>query len=287
MQRRAAAIYAVVFVLVGTASYTLIATAERPHVSFEDPEHELAQGDTFEVDGRTYTVASISAESSGGGGGHGGGGGEVTRSGELEWTNESARYTGTWEDGSTVTVNGTEYTVRPATGEDPSTFDLVRTQNRTAILRADPAADNETVTRNGVEHVVVSRNGTAELVVADEYFPEPESTRYQEGDQFQYQGNATTVERVTNTTVELAWTAPRTTTVELTNEANVTLAGQQYFVYFPDNSTVVLESDYSAYQQQVDEIDRFTSHRNGLWGVTVVSGSVTVLLLGIAFLPSR
>jgi hypothetical protein len=279
MQRRAAAIYAVVFVLIGTASYTLIATAERPHVSFEDPDHELAQGDTVDVDGRTYTVASISAESSGGG--------EVTRSGELEWTNESARYTETWENGSTVTVDGTEYAVRPATGEGPSAFDLVRTQNRSAILRDDPDADNETVTRNGVEYVVVSQNDTGQLVPADEYFPEPESTRYQEGDQFQYQNNQVTVERVTNTSVELAWTAPRTTAVELTDEANATLAGQQYFVYFPDNSTVVLESDYSVYQEQVDDIDRFTTHRNGLWGVTVVSGSVTVLLIGIAFLPSR
>ncbi|MFB6303043.1 MAG: hypothetical protein ABEH78_09310 [Haloferacaceae archaeon] len=284
MQRRAAAIYAVVFVLIGTASYTLIATAERPHVHFEDPEHELAQGDTFQVDGRTYTVSSISAEKSGGGGGHGGG---VTYSGELQWTNESAHHSLTWEDGSTVTVDGTEYVVRPATGTDPSSFELERTQNRTRILQNDPNADNELVTRNGTEYVVITENNATRLVPASEYFPKPESIQYREGDQFQYRGNATTVERVTNTSVLLSWTAPRTNTVELTNEANVTLAGQQYFVYFPDDSTVVLETDYSAYRKDVAEIDEFSKHRNGLWGVTAISGGVAILLVGMAYLPSR
>ncbi|MFB6280962.1 MAG: hypothetical protein ABEH40_02970 [Haloferacaceae archaeon] len=287
MQRRAAAIYAVVFVLIGTASYTLIATAERPHVSLESPEHELSQGDTARIDGRTYTVSSITAESSGGGGGHGGGGGGVTRAGELTWTNQSARYTRSWEGGATVTLDGEEYVVRIPNASDPASFALERAQNRTAILRADPAADNETVTRDGEEFVVVTENGTSRLVPAEEYFPAPERTRYREGDEVQYRGNATTVASVTDASVTLAWTAPRTNAVELTNEANVTLGGQQYFVYFPDNSTVLLESDYSAYARDVAEIDRFTEHRNGLWGVTTLSGAAAVLLVGMAFLPSR
>lgn len=289
MQRRAAAIYAVVFVLIGTASYTLIATAERPHVSFEDPDYELEQGDTFQVDGRTYTVTAVSAETSGGGGGgHGGGGGEeVTFSGELEWTNESARHTETWEDGATVTVGGGEYVVRTPNASDPSSFVLEQPQNRTTILQNDSAADNETVTRDGEEFVIVTENDTSRLVPADEYFAEPERTRVDEGDRLRYADNDTTVENVTNTSVALAWTAPRTNTVELANEANVTLSGQQYFVYFPDEGTVLLESDYSVYQAEVDEIDQFTQHRNGLWGVTSLSGAVVVLLIGMAFLPSR
>lgn len=289
MQRRAAAIYAVVFVLIGTASYTLIATAERPHVSFEDPDYELEENDTFQVDGRTYTVTTVSAETSGGGGGgHGGGGGEeVTFSGELEWTNESARHTETWDDGATVTIGGEEYVVRTPNASDPSSFVLEQPQNRSTILQNDPAADNETVTRNGEEFVVVTENDTSRLVPADEYFTEPERAQVGEGDRLRYADNDTTVEDVTNTSVALAWTAPKTNTVELANEANVTLSGQQYFVYFPDEETVLLESDYSVYQAEVDKIDQFTEHRNGLWGVTSLSGAVVVLLIGMAFLPSR
>ncbi|MFB6303941.1 MAG: hypothetical protein ABEH47_02145 [Haloferacaceae archaeon] len=280
MQRRAAAIYAVVFLLIGTASYTLIATAERPHVSFEDPEHELSQGDEFQVGERTYTVASLSAEKSGGGGG-------VTYSGELQWTNQSAKHTQTWEDGATVTFQGEEYVVRTRNGTDPSRFALERTQNRTAILQQDPNADNSTVTRNGEEYVVVTENDTSRLVPADEYFPEPERTQFREGQQVQYKGNATTFADVGNASVTLTWTGPRTNSVELAHEANVTLSGQQFFVYFVDDSTVVLESDYSVYERQTEEIAQFTKHRNGLWGVTIVSGFAVFLLMGMAYLPSR
>lgn len=279
MQRRAAAISAVVFVLIGTASYALIATAERPAVSFENPEYELAQGDQFQVGDRTYTVGSISAST--------GEGGAITREGQLNWTNQSARHTTTWENGTTGTVGGEQIRVLVPNESDASSFTIERVQNRTEILQNDPAADNQTVTRGGEEYVVVTENGTARLVPADEYFPEPERRQFSEGDQFDLRGNATTVANVTNGTATLVWTAPRTNTIELSNEANVTLAGQQYLVYFPDNSTLVLESDYSDYQEQVDRTDRFVTHRNGLWGVTVLSGATAIVLVAVAFLPSR
>lgn len=281
MQRRAAAIYAVVFVLIGTASYTLIATAERPHVSFEDPDYELAQGDRFQVDGRTYNVSSISASSSDGG--------EVTRSGELTWVNQSARHTETWENESNVTLRGSQYVVRIPNRSDPSRFALVESINRTSVLQNDSRADDQTVTRNGTEYVVLTEDGTSRLVPADQYFPQPNRTQVREGAQFQYGGNTTTVENVSTESVTVAWTAPKTNTVSLSNAGNVTLGNQdkQFLVYFPDNSTVVLESDYSVYEEETGEIDQYTTHRNGLWGVTVLSGATSILLIGIAYLPSR
>lgn len=286
MQRRAAAVYVAVFLLVGTASYALIATAERPAVRFDDPEFELERGDEFAVDGRTYTVTEITAEVEGGDG-HGGGG-DLVRSGALAWINESARHTETWETGSTVTVDGTEFEVQTdATDGETGRVRLVETQNRSAILAADPAADDETVSRDGEAFVVVTENGSARLVATDEYFPARPTVAYAEGETFALRGNRTTVAAVTNESATVAWTAPRTNTVELTDETNATLAGQRYFVYFPDNSTVQLESDPGVYADQTAEIDEFVRHRNGLWGVTILSGVASVLLVGMAFLPSR
>ena len=60
MQRRAAAIYVALFVLIGAASYSLIATAQQPTVEFDNPTYELSQGDQLDVGGQTYTVASVS-----------------------------------------------------------------------------------------------------------------------------------------------------------------------------------------------------------------------------------
>ncbi|AZH24218.1 hypothetical protein [Haloplanus aerogenes] len=286
MQRRAAAIYVAFFIVLGAASYSVIATATAPTVGFENPDHRLSEGDQFSVENRQYTVSAISAEVSSGGGGHGGGA-TVTRSGQLTWTNDSARYTQTWDHNSTVTYQDETYRVMVGEGDDPSSFRLVEEINRTAILQDDPAVNDETVTLNGTEYVVRESNGSRTLTPASEYFPTPASTQYQEGESLQFQGNTTTVADVTTDGATLAWTAPKTNTVDVGNEANVTVNGQQYFAYFPDNSTLVLESDYGVYQEQTEEIDTYHDHVNGLWGVSIVSFATAIMLLGMAYMPSR
>jgi len=287
MQRRAAAIYVAFFIVLGAASYSVIATATAPTIGFENPDHRLSEGDQFSVEDRQFTVSSISAETSNGGGGHGGGGAEVTRSGELTWTDDAARYTETWDHNGTVTYQGETYRVLVEDADDPSSFRLVEEVNRTAILEDDSAVQNELVTVNGTEYVVREEGDSRSLTPANEYFDEPASTQYAAGDSLQFQGNVTTVDEVTSDGATLAWTAPRTNTVEVGNEANVTVNGQQYFAYFPDNSTLVLESDYGVYQEQTDEIDTYHDHVNGLWGVSIVSFVTAIMLLGMAYMPSR
>jgi hypothetical protein len=286
MQRRAAAIYVAFFIVLGAASYSVIATATAPTVEFDNPDHRLSQGDGFSVENRQYTVTTITAEMSGGGGGHGGAA-SVTRSGQVSWTNDSARYTQTWDHNSTVTYQGEDYRVLVAQAEDPTAFSLQESINRSAILQNDSAVRNEVVTVNGTEYVVRESGENRSLIPTSEYFPEPASTQYSEGDTLPFQGNTTTVSSVSNESATLAWTAPRTNTVDVGNEANVTLNGQQYFAYFPDNSTLVLESDYGVYERQTAEIDTYHDHVNGLWGVSIVSFATAIMLLGMAYMPSR
>ncbi|MFC7172731.1 hypothetical protein ACFQL0_03930 [Haloplanus litoreus] len=92
---------------------------------------------------------------------------------------------------------------------------------------------------------------------------------------------------MSNDSATFAWTAPRTNTIDVGDEANVTLNDQQYFAYFPDNSTLVLESDYGVYERQTAEIDTYHDHVNGLWGISIVSFATAILLLGMAYMPSR
>jgi hypothetical protein len=278
MQRRAAIAYVLLFLVLGVGSYGLIATAQQPTVTFQDADHRLSAGDRFAVDDRQYTVTDVTAEEEEG---------ETTYSGALEWTNDSATYTESWESGSVVNASGFEGNLTIANESDPSGFTLVEEINRTAILQEDPNADNETVTRNGEDYVVVTEGNETRLVAVDEYFPEPETRTFSEGDSIDYAGNQTTVGNVTRSEVPVSWTAPRTNTVELSNAGNVTLHGQQYFVYFVSDSEVVLESDYSVYAEQTAEIDQYTTLQNGLWGVSILSGVSAVLLIGMAFLPSR
>ncbi len=283
MQRRAATAYVLLFLVLGAGSYGLIATAEQPEVSFDDPDHRLSAGDQFSVDDREYTVADLSVEEES----DGHGGTSVTYAATLRWTDDSARYTETWAEGDTVTVDGFEGEVAVPNESDPREFSLVDPVNRTAILRDDPNADNETVTRNDESFVVVTEGDQARLVAAAEYFPAPERRTIAEDTALDYAGNRTAVGNVTSDGVSVSWTASRTNEVSLPHEANVTLAGQQFFVYYVSDSALVLESDYAVYDRQTDQMAEQSRITNGLWGISILSGLTAVVLVGMAFLPSR
>jgi hypothetical protein len=288
MQRRAAAIYVAFFLVVGAASYSLIATAQEPTVGFENPDYSLEQGDTFSIDGQQYTATEVvTEEEESGGGGHGGGGGvTVTHSATFAWTNESALYTETWDNNSTVTFDGEEWTVVVPNESDPSSATLRESIDRAGILANDTSADNETVTRNGQAYVIVTENNSSTLVPASEYFPTPAEREVTESGTLDYNGNQTRVD-VTTDAVTLSWNAPRENTAKVSHHANVTLSGQTYLAHFPTNSSVQLTQDFEDFRAQNDDIDQFTEQKNGLWGVTILSGASIVFLVGLAFLPSR
>lgn len=288
MQRRAAAVSIAFFLVVSAASYSLIATAEEPTVDFEDPEHSLQQGESFALADQEYTVTSIDASVESSGGDHGGGE-ALVRSGEVSWTVESASYTDTLGNGSSVTVENVTYTVVIDNNEDPTGFTLREELDREAILQEDPSANNQTYTDDqGKEFVVLQDDGQEEFVPVGEYFT-PEERTYEVGDQFTYEGQEqqVTIDDVSADTVTLAWTAPRENTASLNNLENVSINDQTYLVFFPNNETVYLTQQYDAYEQQTAQVDQHHRHLNGLWGVNILSALAAVAMLGLAYLPSR
>lgn len=286
MQRRAAAIYVAFFVVIGAASYSLIATADTPTIQFENPQYSLSQGQTFEVSGETYNVSEISATAESGG--HGGGS-SLVRSAVITHLEQSAVYTETWENNTSVTVSGTNWTVLVPNSSNPAQFTLRENVNQTAILQQDPNADDETVTRNGQEYVIVDDgSGNATLIPANQYFPAPQTRQVSEGSTLQYNANRTTVTNVTQGAVEVQWNAPRTESREVSDQRrNISLGNQTFLVHFPNNSTLELTQDFEGYQEQSRAIAQFHTYQTGLWGVVILCGGVAVLLVGLAFLPSR
>ncbi|WP_281195991.1 hypothetical protein [Halorubrum sp. F4] len=286
MQRRAVAVYVAFFLLVGSATGVIVTTAQTPGISFENPDHELSSGDAFEVDGDEYTVADISESEAGGGGGHGGGGGEATVTGtvERERTTEQSE---SWSNGSTVEVDGGEWTVR-IEGDDPDSFTLVEELDRTTILEDDPNADNETYERNGEEQVAVTdENGETRLVPADEYFPAPEERSYAVGDEFEYGDRTVAVDAVSADAATLVWTATETVSIEVEQDSRVTIGDTEFVAHFQDSSTLVLSTDFESYEAQLAEIDRHETNSDGLWRVMIVSLLSSGLFLAMAFMPSR
>ena len=82
MQRRAVAIYLVFFAVLAAGAYGLIQTTSAPSVAVDGPTQK--DGDRVTFGDRTY---DLSVENG---------------SGELSWTNESAVFEATIENGSTV-----------------------------------------------------------------------------------------------------------------------------------------------------------------------------------------
>ena len=288
MQRRAAAVYFVLFVLIGAGALGFVQVGmSEPTVQFPDvPEH--APNDTITVDERTYTVANVTVVTADGGD-HGGEGGETVR-GNLVWTNDSARSTATLEDGATTTYRGTEYNV----GLDNETGQVTLTavQNVSALIATDPAVEDTRLVQNGTAYVRYVENGSLQLLST--YLPDPDRVSFSVGDDYRYPTDAgnvtTTVSSVTADTATLSWTTSVTNRVPLEEGANVTLNGQQHFVHFPDEEHVqVLPNDehYGSYQSQLTEIDYFAERRNGVWGIVILSFLAGLVLLGTAYMPVK
>ncbi|WP_096390481.1 hypothetical protein [Halopenitus persicus] len=281
MQRRAVAVYAVLFVLVGAAAGTLTATADAPEVSFDNPAFEGGAGDSFEHDGTTYTVTEVTEETS-----ESHGATTTTLTGTIEW-NRTVEESATWANGSTVTYDGNDWRV-VIDGEDPTAVTLQDQLDRTAILENDSNADNETVQSDGEEYVVVRNgNGSATLVPAGEYFPEPEERRITEGETIEYDGHGATVENVTASGATLRWETIETASTGLSQRGTVTLDGTDFVVIFQDSSTVSLSSNMDSYEAQLAEIDQFEQRMSGLTRVRWTSLGFVVFLLAFAFMPSR
>ena len=263
MQRRAAAVSVAVFLLLAVGSYSLIGAAQQPGVSLEDPEYSIAANETRTIGGTTYNFSEVGSESA-----------------AATWTNESARQTATLEQGQNITYEDGNYTVFVQNASDPTEFELREVQT----------VDQPTVEQNGTTYVIVEEDGDRVLVPRDEYLPDQSVYRFQEGDQFDYQNNSTTVSAVENTSVTLEWVAPEQLSVEFSEGENTTIGETDYLAHFvqQDNSSVLLlTTNYDDYHSDREAQTYFQERMSGLWGVVILSGFAAALLAMLAYLPSR
>jgi len=266
MQRRAAAVSVAIFLLLAAGAYSFIGVAQQPDVSLENPEHSISGGEET-IDGTTYNFTEV-------------GEGSAT----AEWTNESARYTVEWAPEDTVTYEGDNYTVVVPNQSDPTEFELREVQT----------VDRPTVEDNGTTYVVVEEDGERRLVERSEYLGEQTVHRFSEGDEMALpdNDNATTVASVTNQTVTVEWTAPRTNEVSFEEGGNTTLGEDdtQYLAHFEQQGgepVLQLTTDSEDYRSDVEAQEEFHERTNGLWGIAILASLAAALLVMLAFMPSR
>ena len=240
-------------VTVGGTDYRLVvASGESPSeftLQAGESSQTVALGDTIAYEGEQATVTAID-----------------TRSVRVVW--------------------GESYRLTVEEAADPTSFTLTQEFNVSKRLAEDPAVEDQTVTRaDGERYVVYAENGSTRPL--SEYLPEPDTRTVSEGDTLRYRTNETRVESVSNTTVTLAWTGPRTNSLSLQEGATTTLGGTEYVAHFPDNSTLELTTDVRGYEGEVAAVEKYHERVNGFWGISIISGLAAVLLIGAAYLPSR
>src|SRR6056297_115134 len=171
MQRRAATVYAVLFLVIAAGAYSLIGVAEEPAIDLEGETY--AQGQNVTVNGMTYNVSSV-------------GDGEGT----LSRVNQSSLYTVEFANNSTVQLDNTTYRVLVPNTSDPAEFTLREQFNL--------SENTSTTTQDGTTFVVRhGTDGNRTLIPRDQYvrqqFGQAETRTYAEGDTLDYEGNETTV----------------------------------------------------------------------------------------------
>ena len=276
MQRRAVAVYVALFVLIGVASYTLMATAEQPQVTVDNPDFQLSSGDEFTIDGQSYTAATVEEVTEEGG--HGSTSTHMAAT--IEWTLAGVENTDEWAVGDTITVDEREWEVM---GTTDSTVTVENVIDREAILESDPAADNQTYSGEDGDFVRVG----GETVPVSEYF-DPDEVTFSEGETVSYDGQQATVDSVTNESVTVSWTTDESNSQELGTGDTVTLGDNStYTAYFTGSNTLELTEDAEAYEAAVAEQETFSQRVSGLRWVTFTAGFIAMLLIAFAFLPSR
>jgi len=287
MQRRAAAVYFIVFsaLAIGALGFMEVG-ATQPEVELDGQTY--SQGDTLTVGDRTYTVTAVEAEVEEG---EHGAPDEVVRSGELTWFNESQTESAQLENDSTTQFRDDEYRVFIENDTNVTEFTVTEERDVAAIIENDSDVE-ERVTNDDGEEYVRYTNGSTQLLSA--YLGPADNETFAEGDEFPYQLENETVDAnvtaVDPAAVTLTWDSPGNETIGLEEGANITLNGQQHFAHFPDNNTVkILPNDeyYDSYQTELSNIDEFKTRMNGLWGIVFLSLMGGIILMAAAYLPNK
>ena len=287
MQRRAAAVLFVFFLVLGASAYSVIAVADAPPVEVDGAI--TANGEsTFTHQGTQYNVSAIEMEESGEGGG-------TSLAGTLSYTVQNGQYEATIESGDEVTRQNTTYVATMNQTNGGMAVVLTEQFDVEQRLQSDPAVYNTTVTSEGTEFVRYRENASAgnrTLVPLSEYLPDPRVEQYQQGTRLPYPAEngvvQANVSQVSNESATLTWTAPRTFDRDLEEGANITLANDEtYLVHFASNNQVVLSQNFQQYQAEQGAVDSFNERINGLWAVVIMAALAGIIVISLAYMPVR
>ncbi|WP_254542835.1 hypothetical protein [Halomarina pelagica] len=293
MQRRAAAVLFVFFLVIGASAYSVITVAQEPEIEVKGQAYQ--PGNNFTIDGQEYNLSEVSLEeaSSSGGGHGGGGGGEPTWSGTLVYTKNDALQSETLENNTTVQFNNSSYLVTIGMAPDPATAptsagnetggnatsgNATNGTNASAGGNTTAGATNNTTAGNATGGNATSGNATNGT-----------NASAASGAQAGNATNATNGTGGNNTSAmpnTLVFTQQRNVSAILANDtavANETVeTGGQTYVRYLDNNTLVPLQEYlsPAPQQTFQPGDRFPYNNTTVTLKNITESGATLVWRG-------
>lgn len=182
MQRSAAIVFALFFMLASGSAYSIIATSTAPPIEVTT-DITLNANESITVEGTTYTVENI----------HPG------INATIRWINQSARYTTTFENNSTVSAANVVW--------------QEQANRRTTLIR-----NGSTITYNGTSYDVQIASTNPPQVAYLNSTTSNDSRSLDTGSSIFYHGNQTTVVSIASESVTLAWGDPYRVRIENVSE---------------------------------------------------------------------
>jgi hypothetical protein len=158
MQRRAVAVAAALFLIVGALSLGLVLTGETPELELSG-EDAYQSGDEFSVGGQTYTVASVESSEEDG---------ETSYEATIEWDNESMNGTqsATVAQHENVSLGGQNHFAHFRSGDE-----VVISDNYAALRQHETNVDQYNEQTNGIWGVTILTGITAIVLTGMGYMP--------------------------------------------------------------------------------------------------------------------
>lgn len=266
MQRRAAAMYVALFVIIAVGSIGFITAAEPPSEELDEFDYQLEPDDTFVLGDTEYTLTGIDSFSA-----------------TVVWSEPDQPQASTITNESRIESDGTEFRVEIPSGEDPSSVTLVETY---------PDHDLETTEIDGVTYVIVGEEDpqlvSEDQYLLDEFGPrERRELRVDESFVWDQAGTSVTVDAISETGVDVSWVGPMNLTRTIPRGEPVQLGGTTVAANFIGTEYIQLTTDIEAFQEHQDKLQTWDERFLGFWGIGVLSLIAAILIGGLSYLPRR
>ncbi len=270
MQRRAAAMYVLLFLVVAVSALVFINMVDGPSDTLDEADYDLGVDDTVTVDGTDYQVSSIDQFSA-----------------TLEYVIEEDDRTTTLSDGAIINVSRVEYRVEIPDVDEPENITLVETF---------PEHDLDTFELDGETYVIIDAEEDEfmeETAYLEQEFGPRDRIVLVEGDTFDYEDQEmdvvvdATVDSISSAGVGISWVGPSSNSLILPRNAVSTIGNTDFGVNFVGEDMIQLSSDIEAFNDHIDALDTWDERYQGFWGIGVLGIIAAILLTGLSYLPRR